>query len=262
MQRLLILPLFIVPLATGCVTGPTTKEIKQAEIQYDLGVNELSNGQFAAAMKSFLEVIRLNPEFAQAHNGLGLAYQMLGNQEKALAHYQRALELKPDYSEVRNNMARVYLNQGKFRQAIPLLKKALDDVFLKERYLAESNLGWALFNTGQEEEGFKHVRNSLAQNDGYCVGYEYLGLMQKARKNYEESIREFKELTKRCPKHLAGHQQLGKVLLMTGDLKNGCKALQTCKAASRMTDVGRECDRLFRENCPEEKKPPAAPSDG
>jgi Tfp pilus assembly protein PilF len=242
----------------GCITGPTPKEIKQAEIQYDLGLNDFRAGKLTVALKSFMDAVELNPEFPQAHNALGLTYFMLGNHAKALQHFEQALKQKPDYSGVLNNMSRVYISQGKYRKAIPLLKKALDDVFLKERYLAESNLGWALFNIGEEEQGFKHVRNALAQNDKYCVGYEYLGLMHKARKDFDESVRNLVELTTLCPGYLVGHQHLGKLYLMVGEIEKGCAELATCRAPSRMTEVGRECDRLFRKSCPE---PPAEGAD-
>jgi Tfp pilus assembly protein PilF len=246
----------------GCVTGPTPKDHRQAQIQYDLGVNELRAGKITEALKIFLEVVKLNPEFPEAENALGLSFHMLGNNEQALAHYQRALELKKDYSEVLNNMARIHISEGRFRNAIPLLRKALDDVFLPERYLAESNLGWALFQIGKEKEGFRHVRNALALNEKYCVGYEYMGLMFQARKNFKDAIREFDELVERCPNYPQGYRSLGKVLLMAGEVERGCKALDSCREHSRMTTVGNECDRLFRKSCADHPSKPTGNDSG
>jgi type IV pilus assembly protein PilF len=255
--RLTALLCMLVACSLGCVTGPSAKDVKQAEITYDLGVGELREGRVTEALKNFLESVKLNPEFAEAHNGLGLAHHLLGNHEKALAHFEKALELKPDYSEVRNNMARVYIGQNRFRLAIPLLRKALEDVFLKERYLAESNLGWSLFQIGEVDEAFKHVRNALAQNERYCVGYEYLGLMHQSRKQYSEAIREFSALTEKCPRYITGWLNLGKAYLMQGNGGSGCTALERCRSISRMTDVGQECQRLFDASC--SNRPPPAP---
>jgi type IV pilus assembly protein PilF len=234
---------------TACITGASPKEIKQAEIQYDLGVNEMRAGRLKQALSSFMESHELNPDFPQVHNGLGLAYYMMGNYDKALVHFDKALELKPDYSEVMNSKARMLIDQGRFRLAIPLLKKALDNVFLKERYLAESNLGWALFHTGEQEEGFKRVRSSIAQNEKYCVGYQYLGLMLQAQKKFTEAIKEFRQMTELCPGYPQGNRDLGKALLMNGDEDGGCKALKSCFEKSRMTRVGQECERLFGLSC-------------
>lgn len=259
-SRLTALLCLLVACSLGCVTGPSAKDIKQAEISYDLGVGELRAGRITEALKNFLESVKLNPDFAEAHNGLGLAHHLLGNHEKALAHFEKSLELKPDKAEVMNNMARVYISQSRFRLAIPLLRKALEDVFLKERYLAESNLGWSLFQIGEVDEAFKCVRNALAQNERYCVGYEYLGLMHQSRKEYSEAIREFSELTKQCPRYITGWLNLGKTHLMQGDDGNGCTALERCRSISRMTDVGRECQRLFDSSCPQ-SPPPAHPGE-
>ncbi|MBW1809444.1 MAG: tetratricopeptide repeat protein [Deltaproteobacteria bacterium] len=247
---------------TACVTGPTAKEIKQSEIQYDLGVNDLSVGRIKQALKYFMESHRINPDFPQVHNGLGLAYFMLGNNDKALAHFDKALTLKPEYSEVMNSKARLLIGQGRFRAAIPLLKKALEDVFLKERYLAESNLGWALFHTGEQQEGFRHVRSSIAQNEKYCVGYQYLGLMLQAQKKFTEAIKEFKQMNQLCPGYPQGNRDLGKVLLMDGDEEGGCIALKACFEKSRMTPIGQECERLFKMSCKQEKPKVPVPSGG
>ncbi len=238
---------------TGC-PGLDRKDLRQAEIEYDMGVNDLKAGRVREAMNCFTNSVELHPDFAQAHNGLGLVMHFLGRNEGALEHFEKALQLKPDYSEVRNNMARVYISLGRFREAIPLLQKALENVFLHERYLAESNLGWALFQIGREEEGMKRVMNALAHNEKYCVGYEYLGLMYQKRKAYEEAVRELELLVEHCPKYASGHLNLGKVFLMMGNLEKGCKHLGLCLAMGRMTLVGRECDRLFRASCPKESR--------
>ncbi len=236
-------------LGVGC-PALNQKNIKQAEIEYDLGVNDLKAGRVREAMNCFMQAVDLHPDFAQAHNGLGLAKHFLGQNEGALVHLEKALELKPEYSEVLNNMARVYISLGRFREAIPLLEKALEDVFLRERYLTESNLGWALFQIGKEDAGMKHVTNALAQNETYCVGYEYLGLMHQKRKAYKKAVRELEQLVVHCPRYASGHLNLGKVLLMDGKLDEGCKHLDLCLAMGRMTPVGQECDRLFLASCP------------
>ncbi len=230
--------------------GTTEKQRKQAEIQYDLGVNELKLGKIPESMNFFSEALKLFPDFPQAENGLGLSFYLLGKNHKALEHFKRALELNPKYSEVRNNLARVYLSLGRYREAIPILKKALEDVFLPESYLAESNLGWALFNVGQEQEGIKLVMNSLAKNENYCIGYEYLALMYKKQKKYDDSLREFSNVVKKCPQYPQGHLNKGKLHLMLGQVDWGCAELSQCRDLGRMTVVGQQCDQLIRSSCP------------
>ena len=236
----------------GCA-GLSKNQIKQAEIEYDMGVNEMHQGRITQALKNFQQAVLLHPKFAQAHNGLGLTYHFLEQNTQALEHFAKALALDPSFNEVRNNIGRVLISQNRFREAIPCFEKALEDVFLKERYLAESNLGWALYNVGQEKKGIKLVMNALALNGRYCVGYEYLGLMYQKQKRLGEAIREFEQLLEICPEHILGRLYLAKAQLMLGSIEQGCRHLSVCLERSRMTKVGRQCDRLYRSSCTESR---------
>ena len=62
-----------------------------------LGASNLGLKRYPAAETAFREAIRLNPDYAQAHNNLGNVLQELSQLENAAARYARALELKPDY---------------------------------------------------------------------------------------------------------------------------------------------------------------------
>ncbi len=238
-------------IASACASGPGPKEIKDAEIHYDLGVTDLREGKLKEALSDLLESARLNPDSAMVQFALGSVYYFLGDFEPSIAHYQKALELKPDYDEARANLGRVYITQQRYQEAVPLLEKALEYVFLPERYLAESNLGWAKFQIGEQEEGLRLVRDALAKNEKYCVGYEYLGLMYQARKDYEHAVSELSNFIKYCPQAMQGYLELGKAQLMKGDDRAGCSSLDTCRRRHRMTVIGQECERLYHLSCAE-----------
>jgi Tfp pilus assembly protein PilF len=238
-------------IASACASGPGPKDIKQAEIQYDLGVTDFRDGKLKEALSNLLESARINPGSATTHYALGSVYYFLGDFAQSIAHYQKALEFKPDYYEARANLGRVYISQHHFQEAIPLLEQALEYVFLPERYLAESNLGWAKFQVGEQEEGFKLVRSALSKNEKYCVGYEYLGLMHQARKDYEHAVSELSNFIKYCPQAMDGYLELGRAQLMKGDDRAGCISLDTCRRSKRMSTVGQECERLYQMSCSE-----------
>ena len=48
--------------------------------------------------------IKLNPDFALAHNNLGSSLPDEGKNEEAIAHYKMAIGLKPDYAEAKKNL--------------------------------------------------------------------------------------------------------------------------------------------------------------
>ena len=61
-------------------------------------------GQTAEAIRQFREVIRLKPDYAEAHNNLGTALGLGGQTDEAIREFQEALRLKPNYAEARKNL--------------------------------------------------------------------------------------------------------------------------------------------------------------
>ncbi|MBT7065937.1 MAG: tetratricopeptide repeat protein, partial [Verrucomicrobia bacterium] len=46
----------------------------------------------------------LKPDFAEAHNNLGIVYRAGGRLPDAIRHFERALRLKPDYTAAQRNL--------------------------------------------------------------------------------------------------------------------------------------------------------------
>jgi type IV pilus assembly protein PilF len=242
-----------------CLLGPNAQDKKQAELQYDMGVDAFSNQHYRQALDHFMRSLDLNANSPEAYYGLASLQAIMGKNEEALAHLAKAQNLVSENqdrvinktlpSKILATKGRVLMNLNRFRLAIPLLQKALEDVFCPERYIAESNLGWAVYQVGDKDRGIKHIMNALALNEKYCMGYEYLGLIYKKSKDYQMAIREFKSLLTCAPEYANAMLLLGQVFLMAGQEEPGCRYLDECKKKGRMSRIGRQCDRLFRSVC-------------
>ena len=66
---------------------------------YNLGALYGKKGQWDASIDSFKEVIRLEPDIASTHFALGEAYAKKGDREKALAEYEWLRNRKPGWAE-------------------------------------------------------------------------------------------------------------------------------------------------------------------
>ena len=75
-------------------------------------------GRIQEAIASYREALRLEPEYAEAHNNLGRALKDVGRNEDALAHANRALRLKPDYADAHYNLGTVLQRLGRIEEAI------------------------------------------------------------------------------------------------------------------------------------------------
>jgi len=64
--------------------------------QWAQGMVLLAEQAPAKAVPRLQDAVRLEPGFAEAHQGLGMAYESTGRRDDALASYRRALELSPE----------------------------------------------------------------------------------------------------------------------------------------------------------------------
>ncbi len=63
-------------------------------------------GDLQQAVAEYRAALRIDPDFAQAHLNLGIAYaQMPGQLADAITEYQTALRLKPDLAEAHSDLA-------------------------------------------------------------------------------------------------------------------------------------------------------------
>ena len=57
-------------------------------------------------MEHYREALRLEPDSAEAHNGLGVALASLGRLDEAVGHFEQALRLDPANADARRNLER------------------------------------------------------------------------------------------------------------------------------------------------------------
>jgi len=57
------------------------------------------------AIEAFRTAISYEPDLAQAHWGLGLAYRQLGFHEESIVSFREVIRLRPDFADARYNLA-------------------------------------------------------------------------------------------------------------------------------------------------------------
>ncbi|MDP8263586.1 MAG: tetratricopeptide repeat protein [Candidatus Ancaeobacter aquaticus] len=66
---------------------------------YNEGVEAFDNGDFQAAKEHYTQALNINPDYADAYQGLGLALVQLGEYEDARTAFEDALDLDPEFAE-------------------------------------------------------------------------------------------------------------------------------------------------------------------
>lgn len=92
------------------------------EMAYDL--NRLQS--WHDAVKAYRMAILLEPRFAHAHLGLGVALQKMMDYDAAQASYQTALQLSPDLVWGHYHLGRLLANRYRLEPAVAELRKVVD----------------------------------------------------------------------------------------------------------------------------------------
>jgi len=233
---------------SGCVHIPTEKERQGAEAHYDLGINAQTAGDVRGALKEFEEALKLDDDFAEAHNAIAvLLHLSFDRKDEAEKHYRRALEIRPGFSEAKVNLGNLYLDQGRLDEAIGLYEQALNDMLYPTPYIAETNLGWAYFKKGNAAQALEHLRAAVTTNPQFCLGYKDLGLVLDARGDLAGACTEFGRFVDACPKVAEAYQLRGSCQLRQGRAAEARASFDACvenATGQQQTRVREECVRL------------------
>jgi Flp pilus assembly protein TadD len=76
---------------------------KDAKSQVDFGIAVARKGLWKEALYRWERATQIDPSYAAAFNNLAIAYEQLGEFEKARLAYEKALELDPKSQMIRQN---------------------------------------------------------------------------------------------------------------------------------------------------------------
>lgn len=103
----------------------SAKAPKNAVLWNKAGMVELQLGHFDASRTAFQKAIKLNKQYADALNNLGVTYYRQADFKRAVQYYQRALKIR-DSASFHSNLGSAYFEQKKFQWAIDEYRKALE----------------------------------------------------------------------------------------------------------------------------------------
>jgi len=145
------------------------------------------------------KAIKINPDYAEGYNNLGVALQKLGRLVEATNNYKMAMKIKPNFAQTYNNFAVTLKDLNKFDEALTNCKKA---IALKPDLVdAHNNLGAVLKDLGRFEESSESFKKTVELNKDYTEGYYNLGIVLKKNGKVDESVQNFKKAIITNPKH-------------------------------------------------------------
>ena len=97
---------------------------------------------------------------------LGIVYQSIDRNEKALEHLRTAVRLAPDDGGAHNSYAALLCQVGRYAEADEHFRAALEDPFYATPGVALANAGSCARRDGREEDAEGYLREALEYDPG------------------------------------------------------------------------------------------------
>lgn len=108
------------------------KQPNSCKLYNKIGINELQMGRFADARKDFERAIKIDKEFADARNNLGVIFYLQKKYGPAIKRYEDAIKLRPDSGSFYSNLGAAYFSRKDYVKASLAYNQALQldpDIF-------------------------------------------------------------------------------------------------------------------------------------
>ena len=180
-----------------------------------------------AAIKELKAILAADPDLAEGHMLLGLAYRAQGAPDllsEAVAELRQALALKPSLMLARVALARVYLDMSRATRAREELESALAEMPGNPQLL--SLLGETERRLGNPARAVELNRQALQANPSFEQARYYLGLALLDQRQYADAIREMQQVVKSGVNPAEASLGLGSAYLAAGRTDDAIAALR------------------------------------
>jgi type IV pilus assembly protein PilF len=135
---------------------------KAAAVNTQLGLEYMRQGNLEAARDKIEKAVRQNPHTAETQMAAGFLYDRLGDQRKALAHYEEAAKLGKDNADVLNNVAVYLCRNGEFKRGEQYFLAAVASPLYKTPEVGYTNAGRCARADGRAKDAEQYFRKALS----------------------------------------------------------------------------------------------------
>ena len=137
-----------------------------------------NNEKFSESIPHYTKVIneikKNHPLYVEATDGRGIAYERIGNWDKAEKDLLASLEADPNQAYVLNYLAYSWIEQGvKIEKSLNMLEKA-NKLRSNDPYITDS-LGWALFKLKRYKESKEYLQLAVKLLPGDPIVNDHYG---------------------------------------------------------------------------------------
>ena len=163
----------------------------------------------ADALRAYAAAAKFDPKDARPHLAAGGVQERQGNLPAAEAEFQKALELEPDSAEALDGLVRAYTQGRRWEQAEGALRRLLK--LEPANAAAHVQLGRVLMQLGRKDEAVAELE-AAAQGSSDPLAERELAAFYLEAKQYEPAALHYRRLLAADPQNAGLHHALGLVL--------------------------------------------------
>lgn len=161
---------------------------------YALGRFYTDEGRIDEALKTYREVIDLNPNYADAYDGMGYTFSKITELDSAIFYYKKAVELEPENESMRFRLGKAYVKAKRYNEGIKELEEVIKlhptDLDIR-RHLGEAYLVTKSYEEAEEQFMFILSKSPTNKSAHMSLGIAYAGM-----KRCDDAIKEYNEAIK------------------------------------------------------------------
>jgi superkiller protein 3 len=221
---------------------------KYAEAWFSLGAAYFNQENYADAVTAYQQVVKLQNTNGEAHANLGDAYRLLNRMGEAEGEYRLALYFVKNDAELYSNFGYVLGAQRKWKNAIDALNSA---VTLSPDVIDYTNLGWANYNSAQQDFGGKReadaraklqeaknaLQKAIALNPNFAPAYLNLGITLTDLGEYQASVDTLKRAVELRKNWIFAINELGIAYRKQNDYGNAIQQFEKAVAIDDKFDL-------------------------
>ncbi len=183
-----IILIFLIVVLSSCSTTRSVEDIQKATAHYQIGLSYYNENKIQMAFVEFQKALELNPTDKKTLNALGIIYLLdFEYYQKAVDFFKRAIRVDPNFSEAYNNVGYAYEKTGRFNDAIDSYKKALSNLMYQNPEKAYNNLGRVYYRLGRYDDAIDAYKEALKRFPDFHLPYYGLALCFNAKGQYGDA---------------------------------------------------------------------------
>ncbi len=171
---------------------------------YGLGKKAFDEKNYNEAQIYLEEVLKEKDGFADVYNMLGFICYTAGMHQNAIKYFQKALEINPNYTEVSLNLSVAYNEMGEFDKAQEVYAKAKEvgaggstsylDPYAKGKLAnMHAEIGVIYQDLGFYKEAVDEYKKAIALRPTFVDIKNKLAVVYRDMRDYNKAVKEFEE---------------------------------------------------------------------